>query len=787
MRRLFSQILIVLLLLGVLASAFSIRSARADTIIVPDDYATIQLAINAASSGDTIFVRAGIYSENVVVNKTVSLNGENMENTIIDGGNLDNTVSVTASDAVISGFTVTNSGSPYPTSGIFLDNVQNSVVAGNNVSGNNGFGIFVMWGSNNSLLANIVTYNTQPGIRIDGTTANAFVANNTIEYNKQDGIFVYYAYNVDIEDNIIANNMKSGISPQGDSFNVTIRHNVIADNGMATTLWDGIFVYYSNNTRIIDNDFSSNKRLGVYLYGANSTLVSGNTFTHDGMVVRDSYKNTVTNNSVNGKPLVYLEDALAGTIGTAGQVILINCSNIQVKNLNLSDADVGLELFLAKNSIVTGNNMSNGYVGIRLYNSSNNIINGNSITMNSNHGVYTSFSCTNNTLSGNSITTNAAFGIQWGYDGNNNVISGNDITMNTQNGLNIHTFSSSNVVSGNNITMNGGTGFSVGTLSNNNVISGNNISGNGLDGITLYNSSSTIVSGNNLKENNYGIELQSANFSKIFHNDFIDNIISQASVDANSYGNTWDNGYPSGGNYWSDYSGTDSNGDDIGDTPYIIDASNADNYPFMNQSGWKNTMVSFSATPNPAYVGQTVAVLGELTDYAAQPISNARVDIYVNGAFSGNLVTNASGWFKAAAPVNTAGTYNITIVYGGSESHNPSSHTEILLVNAKVDTKVTFSLSPSPAKVGQTVTLKGNLTDIYGNPIGNTPLELYVKVGSGSWQFMGNLSTNSSGWFQGAGKVTSTGTYQVAVLYRGSYKYNQSYHIETLIVNPAES
>jgi hypothetical protein len=46
--------------------------------------------------------------------------------------------------------------------------------------------------------------------------------------------------------------------------------------------------------------------------------------------------------------------------------------------------------------------------------------------------------------------------------------------------------------------------------------------------------------------------------------------------------NIWDNAYPSGGNYWSDYSGVDANSDGIGDTPYVIDTNNQDPYPLMN-------------------------------------------------------------------------------------------------------------------------------------------------------------------------------------------------------------
>ena len=59
--------------------------AYADEIVVPDQYSTIQAAINHANDGDTISVRAGVYYEHVVVNKTVALVGENKETAVIDG------------------------------------------------------------------------------------------------------------------------------------------------------------------------------------------------------------------------------------------------------------------------------------------------------------------------------------------------------------------------------------------------------------------------------------------------------------------------------------------------------------------------------------------------------------------------------------------------------------------------------------------------------------------------------------------------------------------------------
>jgi nitrous oxidase accessory protein NosD len=63
-----------------------------------------------------------------------------------------------------------------------------------------------------------------------------------------------------------------------------------------------------------------------------------------------------------------------------------------------------------------------------------------------------------------------------------------------------------------------------------------------------------------------------------YHNNFINNNQSVI-IKSPSHQNVWDNG--SEGNYWSNYNGTDNNGDGIGDTSYTIDANNIDGYPLM--------------------------------------------------------------------------------------------------------------------------------------------------------------------------------------------------------------
>lgn len=96
-------------------------------------------------------------------------------------------------------------------------------------------------------------------------------------------------------------------------------------------------------------------------------------------------------------------------------------------------------------------------------------------------------------------------------------------------------------------------------------------------GIQLISSSNNTLFRNSIKNSDNGIYIYASSNNKVYHNIFINNT-NQVYV-YNSASNAWDNGCE--GNYWSNYLGSDSDGDGIGDTPHVIDENNQDNFPLM--------------------------------------------------------------------------------------------------------------------------------------------------------------------------------------------------------------
>lgn len=248
---------------------------------------------------------------------------------------------------------------------------------------------------------------------------------------------------------------------------------------------------------------------------------------------------------------------LQGTASIIQGIRLAGRTNVTVQNTQIKTFQNGIVISdYSSNITISGNTITNTNNGLWVRYSSSTSISGNNIANNS-YGIRLEHS-PSNSISGNTITNER--GIYF-YNSSSNSVSGNNIT-NTYYGIQLESYSNFNNISENNIIANTNSGIVLSGSSNNTTISGNNIANNG-EGISLTYSS---VSSN-----------------RIYHNNFIDNTQQAYSL---GIGNSWDNGYPSGGNYWSDYedkypNATEINNSGLWNTSYIINENNIDYYPLM--------------------------------------------------------------------------------------------------------------------------------------------------------------------------------------------------------------
>jgi len=460
----------------------------------------IQNGIDAVAENGTIYVYNGTYYENIIINKSVILNGENNTGTIIDGNNLNNTIITTKDNVIINNVKITNGTNvhSYKSAGVLINSNHNQII-NCNISYNNYIGISINHSSYNNITGNIFY-------------------NNKDQIGNSRSIFIYYSPNNIITNNIIYSNT---------TYNVGIGLN-----------------YYSSINNIINNN-SLLGTTGISINGAPQNVIKNNTFEKNGIYISGPLSSwnsqTIHDNFVKNKPIYYYKNSESLTIPLdAGQVILANCHNFTIKNLQISNMHNGIALGFSTNNIIDNNTITSSlFFGINLWGSTNNTITNNTINSSKFFGILIWQSTSYTLIKNNIIYGSGSEGISLKRNTHNSVITNNEIKNNSP-------------------------GISIDASSNNTIIE-NLIQNNQYSGIYIW-------IANGPCENNI-----------IYHNNLINNILN-----AHDGGNdTWDNGYPSGGNYYDDYTGIDTNGDGIGETPYIIDGgNNQDNYPFTDPFGW---------------------------------------------------------------------------------------------------------------------------------------------------------------------------------------------------------
>ncbi|OGF56728.1 MAG: hypothetical protein A2Z21_07780 [Candidatus Fraserbacteria bacterium RBG_16_55_9] len=393
------------------ADLITITSQREPRKInVPQDFSSIQAAIDAASAGDIVFIDAGTHSANLTISKPITLQGASRDATIISGDLQVPAVVITGtSDVAITDLTITrgSGGTGDSGRGGGLD-ISNSTVTMRNV---------------------VVRENLRHGLLADGSTLtlrDSQILNNQLSSDGQRGRGITLIQSIaSIESTTVSGNAQDGILVAGDSV-AEIVNSRISDNRSAVdnTFSRGVTVTDNGSVVIRDSAISGNGDSGVSLFNTANATIQDSTITNNSQVgigMQDASRAVVENTQIsqNVKGGIFMfhttqAEIRKSTISNNEKLglVLQNDSTVTLEQVTISgNKDTGLwALNQSKATIENSTITSNGFVGVDLASNSIVTLKGSKISENKNAGVVVRDDA-RATVIENTITTNATWGM----------------------------------------------------------------------------------------------------------------------------------------------------------------------------------------------------------------------------------------------------------------------------------------------------------------------------------------------------------------------------------------
>ena len=421
--------------------------------------------------------------------------------------------------------------------GVYLSNVVNARVENMSISGNT-YGVYLQYCRNARAVDIYSLSNSYHGVYLR-YCADTMMLRLSSSMNGRNGVFGISCEEIEISHSIISLNEQSGV---GIDQSVGVN---ISDSVVLTNEYYGVLLTSCSSSRILASNLSSNGYYGATLkYCVNASVGDA----------------VVLCNDIDGVYLLSCANvSLTDTESLANQrhgVLGVSCTDSVILRCNVSlNVRTGLYLDSCANvSIAHLAAYSNGNCGISLWSCVELNISDGDVIGSSIHGIFAN-SCTDVVV----------------FEGN--------VSMNLQNGI-LATSCTGTSISKLCSSLNALAGIFLVSCENSNV-TGSNVSSNSGNGIIFDHCVDASIAENDLWDNwDYGVMLRSSAGMRVYHNNFLDYWM-DSPYDDNSIENQWDNGHPSGGNYWASYRGVDANSDGIGDSKYWIDFDSVDNYPLI--------------------------------------------------------------------------------------------------------------------------------------------------------------------------------------------------------------